>query len=384
MQRDKQGCFQQLFCRTVTSVVLLMGVCFLNGCDKQASPTLKPLPVRVTHVMPALAADGLSYSASIQPQSQVNVSFRTDGYIRDIETRIDPNGFERILQPGDVVKQGDVMAQVDTRQYQDNLQQAQAKLSSAKADLLNASQNFKRARALQKTNSITGTDFDTAQRQFSSAEANVQAGLAAVDAAQLHLSETALLAPFEGTVIKRLIEVGALVHAGTPGFVLANTRSVQAIFGVPDTVLAHVRLGAPISVITAAYPVTAFAGNVTDIAPAANERTRVFDITVTINNPQDKLKAGMVTSLVLPLETAQEAGVMVPLSSVVEDPGSGNFSVFVVAAGSPSPTAQRRVISVSRVIGNNILVTSGLRLNEQVVSAGANRVIDGQAINIVY
>ncbi|CAA0106961.1 Multidrug resistance protein MdtE [BD1-7 clade bacterium] len=362
--------------------VIIVAVSLSCGCAKKHSE-VRPLPVRVAVVKAALNADGLSYSASIQPQSQVNVSFRTDGYIREIETRLDKNNFERILQPGDKVSKGEALAHIDTRQYDDNLQQADAQLSSARADLLAASATFRRAKALQKTASITGTDFDGAKRQYSSAEANVSRALASVDEAQLRLSETSLIAPFEGTILKRLIEVGTLVHAGTPGFVLANTRSVKAVFGVPDTVLSAVQLGASIAVMADAYPQQVFSGRVTDIGPAANERTRVFDITVTLANPGDELKPGMVTSLVLPLEIKHGSGVIVPLSSMVENPNNGNFSVFIVESGEPHPLAKRQDVKTSRVIGNNILVTEGLEQGQRVISTGANRVHDGQSLNVV-
>ena len=114
-------------------------------------------------------------------------------------------------------------------------------------------------------------------------------------------ADTALVSPLDGVVLKQLIEVGRWSGPGSGGFVLADTSSIKAVFGAPDTMLHRLKLGMPQTVTTEALPNRQFAGRITNIAPTADPQSRVFDIELTIPNPDDALKVGMVASMQLNL-----------------------------------------------------------------------------------
>ena len=103
---------------------------------------------------------------------------------------------------------------------------------------------------------------------------------------------------FDGWVLKRNVDVGTLVGPATNGFTLADTRSVKAVFGVPDTAMANVRLGSAQSVTTEALP-GVFQGHITSISAAADPKSRVYSVEVRIDNPRNELKAGMIASITL-------------------------------------------------------------------------------------
>ena len=104
--------------------------------------------------------------------------------------------------------------------------------------------------------------------------------------------------PFSGWVLKRSVDVGTLVGPATNGFTLADTRSVKAVFGVPDTAMANVKLGSAQSVTTEALP-GSFSGHITSISAAADPKSRVYSVEVRIDNPRNELKAGMIASIIL-------------------------------------------------------------------------------------
>src|SRR5262249_32458949 len=96
----------------------------------------------------------------------------------------------------------------------------------------------------------------------------------------------------ECRISQRNVEIGSLVSAGATGFVLADTRSVKAVFGVPDTEVRRLRLGMPLVMMTEAYPGVQFAGRVTAVSPLADPKSRVYDVEVTVPNPQERLRIG--------------------------------------------------------------------------------------------
>jgi len=93
-------------------------------------------------------------------------------------------------------------------------------------------------------------------------------------------------------LLKRYIEVGTLARPGTKGFVLADVSSVKVLFSVPDVVLGDVSLGQEMEVTTESIPDRIFRGRITEIAPAANTRSRVFNVEITIQNPENLLSRG--------------------------------------------------------------------------------------------
>ena len=108
-------------------------------------------------------------------------------------------------------------------------------------------------------------------------------------------------------VLKRNVDVGTLVGPATNGFTLADTRTVKAVFGVPDTAMANVKLGSPQTVTTEALPGT-FSGHITSISAAADPKSRVYSVEVRIDNPQQSLKAGMIASITLGRRQAECEG----------------------------------------------------------------------------
>ena len=120
---------------------------------------------------------------------------------------------------------------------------------------------------------------------------------AQVKEARIALEDTKLKAPTAALVLKRKVEVGDLVNSGTVGFTLANTEDVKVVFGISDLMLKHLKLGDQLAVTTEALRGRAFRGLVTAISPSADPKSRVFDVEITIPNPDQNLKVGMIAAV---------------------------------------------------------------------------------------
>ena len=346
--------------KTLLTALAVVALPFLTSCESKPPPAVIT-PVKVAAAESLSSNTSLIYSAQVVPETQVDVAFRTDGYIASIKMMPGVDSKERILQPGDPVQAGDVLARVVDQQYRDQVTKAQADLDKAVAAARKGDQDFRRARALNSTQSITGPDFDAAEKEYASANAAVDGARAQLDEASLKLTETALIAPLNGIVQQRNIEIGSLVHSGSVGFVVANTGVVKVVFGVPDTVLGEINPGSALTIHTESLPQRNFNGTVTEIAPAADQRTRIFEVSVTVDNADGALRPGMVATLDLGKTLrARDDVVVVPITAMVQAP-EGGFALYIIdTTAEGTDVARLQSVETGQILGNRITVTGGV------------------------
>jgi RND family efflux transporter MFP subunit len=343
----------------------------LAGCGKPEEITEKPIPVKIERVTGSRDATGVHYSASVNPSTSVSVNFKVRGYVDEILQVKDPDGTLRNVQEGDFVKKGTVLARMRQSEFKDKLLEADAGLQKAKAD-------FERAVKLYESNTISKADYDASYAQYQSATGHY-------GEAQTSLNDTYLRAPMDGWVLSRSVEVGTLAMPGSPAFVVADTRSVKAVFGVPDVVVGDVKMGSKQVLTTEALPGEELKGTITRVGASADQASRVFEVEATIPNPDGKLKAGMIASLQLSTSGAAAIPLMVvPLNAVVRPADDRNaFAVFVVEEREGRLIARSRRVKLGDVVGDAIAVTEGLSAGERVIIRGATLVSDMQPVQII-
>ena len=369
---------------TILSSALLIGVLLLAGCERQESYETPLRPVRVATVTERSLKDALRYSANIAPYSQVNLAFQAGGYIKSIQQKKGADGRRRNLQQGDDVSPNTVLARVDPGTYQQKVREAQAQLASALASLKKAQQDFARAEALYASQSLTKPDYDSAVQELGVAQAQVDGARAQLKDANINLGYCDLKAPGPGVILQRNIEVGDLVGIGAVGFVLSDVTSVKAVFGVPGLILKDLKMGEPLAVVTESIPNTPFEGKITAISPAANTQVRVFEVELTIPNPQNRLKPGMIASLDLGSRAPLPALMMIPIAAVVSSQSDPDgYAVYVVQDQGGNQVARLRDVGLGQVAGNMIAVTHGVALGERVIVTGASMVADGEKVRVI-
>lgn len=368
------------------STSLLLGLLCVVGaaaCRHEAEINHAPTPVRTAEVQLIDAETANTYSANIQPYQQVDLSFKSNGYLASIKQVKDADGHVRNIDIGDYVPRGTVLATVQQDDYKDKLAQANASLSRSQAEYERAKLSYDRVSKLYGAGAATKPDLDDVTAQVASTGAAVANSKAQVSEAQLALGYCELRAPFDGWILKRNVDVGTLVGPATNGFTMADTRSVKAVFGVPDTAIGNVKLGSTQSVMTEALP-GSFSGHITSISAAADPKSRVYSVEVRIDNPGNKLKAGMIASTTLG-STPRNAKVMViPLTAIIRSPDQpGGFAVFVADTSSESPKVRTQDVTLGDTYGNNIAVLSGLNAGQRVVTSGTNMVRAGDQVKII-
>ncbi len=369
----------------------------------------KPLtPVTLYSVEEYAGEVRSTYSGSVEPLTRVDVAFRSGGYVDQILSR---DG-KQPIQEGDFVKKGAVLARLRTKDYDVKVSQAKWQVEQAQAGLVQAQSgvlasevgrnkaqaDLDRASRLLKAESLTKVDFDGAKAGYDSAEQNVSAAKAQVEMAKARiegarammteaeyaLGDSAITAPMSGVVFRRAIEPGALVGPGTPAFTIADTSSVKIIFGAPDMLVGKLKIGQRMDVTTEVYPDVRFPARISRISPAADVKSRVFDVELTIPNQGGRLKAGMTASIEVNGTKAPHPLPVVPLTAVVRaSVDSGAYSVFIARNQGEKTSVQRRDIKLGDAFGNRIAVTDGLAVGDKVVVTGATLVRDGDTVRVV-
>jgi RND family efflux transporter MFP subunit len=358
-------------------------VACLSACKEDATASKAPLPVHTALVQNVSVGNAARYSASIVPYTQVDLAFQSGGYVDRVRQVKSAGGGMRNIDQGDWVTKGTVLAVVSQQNYQDKLAQAKAGLSGAQAEHDRAKSSFDRTSALYSTQSATQPDLDSAKAQLDSTAASIANAEAQISEAQTALAYCSLKAPFDAWIVKRNVDAGSFVSAATNGFTIADTHSVKAVFGVPDTSISRVNVGQLQAITTDALP-QKFTGRVTAISPAADPKSRVFSVEVTIANPKNELKSGMIASLALDGQTLPRAVMGVPLAAVIRDPQRANgFAVMTVEGDGEIESAHLHPVELGDVYGNVIGINSGLQSGQRVVTTGVTLIKNGDQVRVI-
>ncbi|MGA7579584.1 MAG: efflux RND transporter periplasmic adaptor subunit [Desulfobaccales bacterium] len=363
----------------------LVWVLLAAGCGQAEKPAPPPTPVGVRAAETYQGGGEVRYSANIQPYAQVDLAFKSGGYLTGIFRVRGVDGKLRNVQGGDYVKRGAVLAQVRLSDYQAKLSQAAGLLASSRAALEHAELDLGRAQALYAANSMTKSDYDKAMARYGEAAGSVASNSAQVQEAGIAMEDTALKAPTASLVLKRKVEVGDLVNQGTVGFTLANTEEVKVVFGISDLMLKHLKLGDRLDVTTEALRGRVFRGQVTAISPSADPKSRVFDVEITIPNPEQELKVGMIAAVAVATGQAPANLTVVPLTAIIRSKTNPEgYALFVVEEQKGRQVARLRDnIKLGEVYGNMIAVTRGVKIGDPVIITGATLVTNGQPVRII-
>jgi len=327
---------------------------------------------------------GLRFSAVVTPDAEAPLSFRIPGYVVSLKQVRGQDGRMRDLAEGDRVSRGAVLVRIRSAEYEEKVRQASSQAAAADAVAQKAKLDFDRATRLYDSQSITKPDFDAARAQYDATQNEVRAARAATSEAEIGLRDTSVVAPFEGDIVKKSVELGAFVSPGLPAFVIAKTDVVKIVVGVPDTVVRSIKLGEPVEVAIDAFPTRTFHARVSRMSSAADSITRNFDVEIAIPNRDHLLRVGMIGSLQLAGGDgeAHVSSLQVPLSAIVQGK-DGKYGVFVLSSSGAGKAASLRSVEIGAVNGTDISILNGLSAGDRIITTGANLLKDGQQVEVV-
>ena len=389
-----------------TSILAFLLMSCQSGVKASAeggSDAKPPTPVHAVPVRLITPPSGERYSASLIPARQITLSFRVAGFVESIRSGNEQSGR---LEAGDLIPQGTVLAVLRAKDFEIQTQQARGQLEAARRNIeiaramlaeadaayAKADAAWKRASSLFDNRAITAPEWeaakaqrdiafaqiDSARSQVAAATAQESSAAAALSSAELAKADTVLIAPYTARLLQRSVEVGSLVSPGQPAFTLADTTTVKAIFGVPDSSVRGLKQADRVPLSMEAISIQ-FVGAITSIAAAADPATRLFLIEASVPNPKGILRPGMIATVYLRASGAAEPVAVVPLSAIIRSKGeSGGFSLMVVRMN----RARSQAVTLSATYGDLIAV-AGVQPGELVISSGASLLAEGERVEVI-
>ena len=339
-------------------------VATLAACSRPAPKVEDVRPVRAIVLASSNVDVNAEFSGEVVARVTSQLGFRVGGKI-----------VERKVDVGAAVTRGQVLMRLDPQDLQLSQAQARASLNSAETSRDLARAELKRYQDLRQQNFVSQAVLDSKDAAYKAAQAQVEAAQAVYRGQANQSGYASLLADGDGVIARLDAEVGQVVSPGTPVAVLARNGDKEVVIGIPEDKVETMRGVKNVVVRLWADPKQALAGKIREVSPVADAATRTYLAKVTIPDaPQARL--GM-TAVVQFASTTATPQIRVPLTALFNE--KSQSSVWVVENG-----AVRLVpVTVGGVAGNDLLLTSGVKEGQTVVTAGANLLKPGQKVTIL-
>lgn len=354
-------------CRSVCLLFACATAALLaGGCQKQQAAE-KKLQVLVTTQTVALAdyAPRTSLTGVIAARTLNNLSFRVGGRVA-----------ERLVDVGQHVAEGEVLARIDPQEQQSDLRSAQADLDAAQAQLTQAAATYQRQKTLLSQGFTTRREFDSANQTLKVAQGGVDAAQSALANAKEDLSYTELKAGAAGVITARQVEAGQVVQAAQTVFTIAEDGDRDAVFNVQETLVARSPSSPAVTITLLSDPQIRAVGKVREISPAVDPASGAIRVKVEIPDTPAGMPLG--AAVIGSVSAKPVKAVLLPwqaLTSIMGKP-----AVWVVDPSSKAVTATP--IEVLAFSSGVVVVEQGLNAGQSVVTAGGQLLSPGQTVDI--
>jgi RND family efflux transporter MFP subunit len=313
---------------------------------------------------------GLNLPGRLEAYIRAPIYARVPGYLKSWKYDI-----------GSKVKAGDVLAEIDTPDLDQQLSQARADLSVAQANAKLAEITAKRWQSLAGTDAVATQDVDQRTFTWNANIAQVKAARANVDRLVAEEGFKRLTVPFDGIVTARETDIGALINVGATGgaelFVVSDTRKLRVYVNVPQNYVPSVPPGTPATISVPEHPGKTYSGTVQASADAVNPSTGTTLMQIIVDNTAGEMMPGDYASIHLEVRPGARA-LSVPASAVIFD--AKGLSVATVDA---DDHVRLRRVSIERDLGTIVEIASGLEANDRVIENPPDGIDNGAQVHLV-
>jgi len=339
---------------------------FFTGCGSEEAPKKEIIrPVKAIMVGSAVDLAGQGFPATTKASQESEISFRVGGPL--IKTNV---------VEGKLAKKGEIIAEIDPRDYKIAEQSARARYEQAKAE----AQRYKR---LWEKGAVAKNDYDRKQATYLEAKA-------AWEDAVNNLKDTKLRAPFTGYYGPKMVDVGQDVRPKQPITTLSNLSIIEVATTIPEQLAVKFRNFDSYEVIFDTYPDKVFKATLKEMGKVPTAEG--FPLRLYLehqNNPKDpnqpKISAGMSCRVNIKLKNINEADkqMVIPFAAVIEGQTDNSPSVWLLE-GKDTLTVKKQHVQLDGFAGKDyVKIKSGLKAGQMIVVAGAKRLIEGQKVKIL-
>jgi RND family efflux transporter MFP subunit len=343
----------------------LLGLVLTACSPKQPAPE----PVRSVKLMTVGASDlnvQGEYTAEVRARIEARLGFRVGGKI-----------LVRQAEAGQRVQAGQVLAEVDVQDYALAAQAAQAQVIGARTQRDLAAADFKRYEALLAQNFISAAELERRAAVLKAAQATLDQALAQAQSQSNQASYAKLTAPTAGIITGIEAEPGQVVSAGQPVVRFAQDGPRDAVFAVPEHVVSRLKMGQKMSV-SVGNTLQTLQGQVREIGASADPVTRTFSVKLALVKAES-LPLGITLNVHAPqLAGSQSDVIKVPTNALRQEGTQASVWVF----DPQTSTVSSQVVQVTTADGNDVVIASGLKPGQQIVSTGVHVLSPGQKVSV--
>lgn len=346
----------------VVKGLLLLGLLlvFITACGKaeandENKKKEKPVPVEIALSQRGPIEAVYSGSTALEPENEAAIVAKVTGIVEKI-----------MVEEGDTVKAGTVLAQIESEQYR--LRAEQARTSMVKLE-----KEYKRSQSLQSENIISKESFDRIRYDYENQKA-------VYDLANYELTQTRITAPIDGIVTLRKIKVGNQIQLGQDLFHIADFSPILGVLHVPEKELGRMKIGQTATLIADVLPDKTFKGFIKLINPVVNAQTGTVKITLEINDGEAMLRPGMFARVHIVTDTREQA-LLIPRDSLISE--DTERYVFMMEEKDGLATVRKRVVETGFANTQSVEVISGLEEKAPVVTIGHSTLKDGSLIEVI-
>lgn len=329
-------------------VVISLSACKTKKAEEES--TYDSIPVKTMTVEYTTESAKVLVSGNIEGNKTVRLGFMVAGKIDFIAA-----------EEGETIKKGQLLASLDSENYSIAKDMADAKLDQAQDD-------YTRLNELHQRRSISESDYSKVSNALKVAKAQQRLQ-------SKNLEDTKLFSPIKGVLLKKGVEEGEIIDKGLQLFAVSDIYTVKANASVPESELQHVKIGNSASVYIASLD-SSFTGKIVEIGTLADPATRTFNVKVELQNQQLLIRPGMTAELNLDFGQTTQI-IALPAEAVLRDLDN---SAYVYVIDKTDDKAFKRLVTLGKIIGNKIEITSGLSDQDTVVVAGQFKLTNGCSV----
>lgn len=341
--------------RRLPAAGLVIAALGLAGCSQEKAAVVQEVvrPVKVVEIGKAETTRQLDYSGSVRARTEMNLGFRIAGKVT-----------ERLVDIGQHVNEGDVLARVDPSDYELSVKSAQASLDAAERQVETVDLAKRRAEQLYAKNFAPKSQLDQATLSYDQAVATRDAARSTLAQAQNQVHYTDLKASKAGIVTAISADIGQVVGAGTPVMTVAVDGEKEVLIAVPEMDIAGFQPGKEVKASFWSDDALTLEGKVREVAGSADPQSRTFAVRVSLPN-DPRVLLGMTANVEATVGSKAQL-VSIPLTAMTEK--DGKHIVWTVDRA--SDTVHPRQIKIANFTADGVAVADGLKQGDVVVAAG--------------
>lgn len=351
----------------VIALVLAASAGAYFAVDTASAPAAGPAStlkkVRVAAVETASDPRQLHFSGVTRAAQRARLSFSLGARLKSRE-----------VQVGDVVQRGQILARLDDLEVKNGLATARAALAEAQARRGQLERDVERVERLAAAKAATPEELEKTRAGLESLRAGEEVAASRLREVERLQSETAIRAPYAGTVTEVLAEPGEFVGPGKPILTLSGDGDTEVQIEVPEALLAQLEAGAEVPVTVAMVGPKPVAGRIRSLGRSAAGPGQLFPVVVALD-PAAGVPPGATAEL--GFRVGEERALSVPVGAVV-DPGGRRPAVFKIDGGA----VKRIPVEVGSLLGDRVTVTGALVQGDRVVVGGQRGLLDGDPVEI--